>query len=274
MDEIILDGKEYISAKRAAKQTGYTKDYVGQLCRAGRLPARMIGRNWYVEESAVSAQRKSTLRHREDLHSNRVPEQHLLNQRQEGVIHQQPTKATRLTPRELASRSPMQQDNAPASRYGPRTIEEAFPMHYTTDDRPLIPTPIRRQRTSIAVEGEKVTDKQKEKRAISKATLTSPSEHVADARAVRKQRFGPTARVSADVVKEEKGKSVHEEISVKQEISKSKRPSALFSYFLLVVIGAVALVTFVASLAIHDTRSYSSSAEGLYELKTSGLELF
>lgn len=33
--------------------TGYAKDYVGQLCREGRVPARLVGRSWYVLESAL-----------------------------------------------------------------------------------------------------------------------------------------------------------------------------------------------------------------------------
>ena len=57
MDEITIDEKKYISSKRAAKITGYAKDYVGQLCREGRVPARLIGRNWYVLESAIQDHR-------------------------------------------------------------------------------------------------------------------------------------------------------------------------------------------------------------------------
>ena len=57
MDEIIIEDKKYVSSKRAAKETGYAKDYVGQLCREGRIPARLIGRNWYVLESAIQDHR-------------------------------------------------------------------------------------------------------------------------------------------------------------------------------------------------------------------------
>lgn len=53
MDELTLDGKKYLSSKRAAKVTGYAKDYVGQLCREGRVDARLVGRNWYVLESSI-----------------------------------------------------------------------------------------------------------------------------------------------------------------------------------------------------------------------------
>jgi hypothetical protein len=57
MDEILIDEKKYISSKQAAKLTGYAKDYVGQLCREGRVPARLVGRSWYVLESAIQDHR-------------------------------------------------------------------------------------------------------------------------------------------------------------------------------------------------------------------------
>jgi hypothetical protein len=57
MDEITIEGKVYISSKQAAKITGYAKDYVGQLCREGRVEARHIGRNWYVLEDAIREHR-------------------------------------------------------------------------------------------------------------------------------------------------------------------------------------------------------------------------
>jgi hypothetical protein len=57
MDEIVIEEKKYISSKRAAKITGYAKDYIGQLCREGRVPARLVGRNWYVLETAIQDHR-------------------------------------------------------------------------------------------------------------------------------------------------------------------------------------------------------------------------
>lgn len=57
MDEILIEEKKYVSSKQAAKLTGYAKDYVGQLCREGRVPARLVGRSWYVLESAIQDHR-------------------------------------------------------------------------------------------------------------------------------------------------------------------------------------------------------------------------
>lgn len=57
MDEIIIEEKKYVSSRQAAKITGYAKDYIGQLCREGRVPARLVGRSWYVLESAIQDHR-------------------------------------------------------------------------------------------------------------------------------------------------------------------------------------------------------------------------
>lgn len=57
MDELFIEDKKYISSKQAAKITGYAKDYVGQLCREGRVPARLVGRSWYVLEGAIQDHR-------------------------------------------------------------------------------------------------------------------------------------------------------------------------------------------------------------------------
>jgi hypothetical protein len=57
MNELTIDGKIYISSKKAAEITGYAKDYIGQLCREGHVDARMVGRSWYVLETSIRAHR-------------------------------------------------------------------------------------------------------------------------------------------------------------------------------------------------------------------------
>jgi len=52
-DTITMDGRTYLSSARAAQLVGYTKDYVGQLARAGKIDAKLVGRSWYVEEGSV-----------------------------------------------------------------------------------------------------------------------------------------------------------------------------------------------------------------------------
>ena len=55
MDEIELEGRKYISARKAAKQYGYTADYIGQLIRSGKLLGRKIGKGWFVEGVSLEA---------------------------------------------------------------------------------------------------------------------------------------------------------------------------------------------------------------------------
>ncbi|MDE2079461.1 MAG: hypothetical protein KGI73_03680 [Patescibacteria group bacterium] len=53
MDELEIQGKKYISSKRASELTGYAKDYIGQLARSGKIPGHRMGRAWYVDASAL-----------------------------------------------------------------------------------------------------------------------------------------------------------------------------------------------------------------------------
>lgn len=57
MDELVIDNLVYIPSRRAAEITGYAKDYVGQLCREGRIEAKLVGRSWYVLESSIREHR-------------------------------------------------------------------------------------------------------------------------------------------------------------------------------------------------------------------------
>lgn len=57
MDELVIGDKTYISSKRAAAITGYAKDYIGQLCREGRVEAKLVGRSWYVFEPSLKKHR-------------------------------------------------------------------------------------------------------------------------------------------------------------------------------------------------------------------------
>lgn len=57
--DLYFDGATYISAKRAAKISGYVNDYIGQLCRDGKLQAKMVGRSWYVSLESLIAHKNA-----------------------------------------------------------------------------------------------------------------------------------------------------------------------------------------------------------------------
>jgi hypothetical protein len=58
-DRIELEGKMYISSAEAAREMKYTKDYIGQLARAGKIDAKLIGRSWYVAEESLKEHKGS-----------------------------------------------------------------------------------------------------------------------------------------------------------------------------------------------------------------------
>lgn len=50
---VSFDGKDYISANRAAKLTGYNQDYIGQLARGNQILSRQVGKRWYVDRESL-----------------------------------------------------------------------------------------------------------------------------------------------------------------------------------------------------------------------------
>lgn len=62
MNTVVVDGKEYVKAKDLAKDLGYTTDYVGQLCRAEKVDAQLVGRSWYVNEESLREHKQSRYR--------------------------------------------------------------------------------------------------------------------------------------------------------------------------------------------------------------------
>jgi hypothetical protein len=58
---IYLKDKRYISAILAAEMTGYTSDYIGQLCRAKKIDANLVGKSWYVLEDEILKHKERNL---------------------------------------------------------------------------------------------------------------------------------------------------------------------------------------------------------------------
>lgn len=77
--DLYFDGKQYISSSRAAKISGYVNDYIGQLCRDGKLECRMVGRSWYVSLESLISHKESNggnvkSRARKNIPANTIPE--------------------------------------------------------------------------------------------------------------------------------------------------------------------------------------------------------
>ena len=132
MDELTFDGKVYISSKKAAKLTGYTTDYIGQLCRSGKLSSKMVGRNRYIEASALPQHKRS--KGKEAVSVARSEELKVRNNPTILLPQQQETHAGRRVqymPRVGDSIRP---------RYPSYVVHNALSLSYERDERPLYPS--------------------------------------------------------------------------------------------------------------------------------------
>ncbi len=55
MEPLEIEGKTYITTKNASAITGYESDYIGQLVRTEKVPAKRVGKVWYVDSLALKA---------------------------------------------------------------------------------------------------------------------------------------------------------------------------------------------------------------------------
>jgi len=59
MDAVTIKGVEYQRVSLLAKKFKYTTDYIGQLCRAKKVDAQLVGRSWYVNPLSLESHKKS-----------------------------------------------------------------------------------------------------------------------------------------------------------------------------------------------------------------------
>jgi hypothetical protein len=62
MKSIQINGKNYVKARDLAEDLGYTTDYIGQLCRGGKVDAELVGRTWYVDPESVHSHKATRYR--------------------------------------------------------------------------------------------------------------------------------------------------------------------------------------------------------------------
>lgn len=117
-DSIKIDGSEYISSSRAAKLAKYSSDYIGQLCRRGSIPGRLVGRTWYVNKECL-------LEHKIE-HRNRYNEERI--SRLKGMICRSSHSTGKVV---VHNEAPM------PTKYPPTQVK--WEMKYEQDLRPLLP---------------------------------------------------------------------------------------------------------------------------------------
>lgn len=136
METLVLDGKTFVKASKAARELGYTSDYVGQLCRSGQVNAHLVGRTWYVDQEQLSGHRVEKKR------------------------------MSRVKAREQAHRS-IEEHRKKALEVKQDPRERRVSIRYEGDDSDLIPTP-----RKLIVEAEAV---QKAAKLTQKVKAEEPS---------------------------------------------------------------------------------------------------
>lgn len=53
METLEHNGATYVKVSVLAKRFNYTTDYIGQLCRQGKVEAKLVGRSWFVREDSL-----------------------------------------------------------------------------------------------------------------------------------------------------------------------------------------------------------------------------
>lgn len=120
MDTVVFADKKYIKASKAALMSGYTADYVGQLCRKGKIDAVLLGKTWYVHEDSLASHKQNNA----DRSNSEVTRKDVRRQREE--------LDTEETHRAKTSAEPA---------HWRRLLET--PISYSAESEDLIPSPIR-----------------------------------------------------------------------------------------------------------------------------------
>lgn len=77
MEEIVIEGKHYLSSRRAAEEIGYSQDYVTHLAREGMLDARMVEGLWFISRTALDMHRaQATMKAEEKAEVNHEEHSH------------------------------------------------------------------------------------------------------------------------------------------------------------------------------------------------------
>jgi len=126
MEKVVLDGVSYLKASAAAKQFKYTADYIGQLCRAKKIDARLVGRTWFVNP-------ESLINHKSNKYST--------------VRSKSEDQATDITSNIKVISPVLKNSTAKSLRHEGHQPEESrnLKVAYEVDDESLIPEIIKRE---------------------------------------------------------------------------------------------------------------------------------
>lgn len=282
MEELTIGGKQYISSRRAAKLSGYAKDYIGQLCRGGVLPATMVGRSWYIEEDALKEHRK-TYRGEPVVDSTFW---------QDPEVNKEEGSTLGAIAHQYIAEKEQQRKN--------QLLEELYSLRYEPEQAPLVPevaakdkgeTPSLPQNADVGAEDQEeeaeaqkdntvaVAIKQQETTGDAQSNLrksTSPSNHILSLRSHQKAHHGPDSKGQISPVAHDRAERHPTEEQSQRAVKNMphKRGEDLFSatrlrYVPAVAGGAIFVLLLVAGIVLEQKIQYvHEEGVGLIEGKS------
>lgn len=215
-DSFIIEGKKYISSRRASAISGYASDYIGQLCRANKLDCKMIGRSWFVTEESLHLHKAAISR--EEANRNRI--ENLKGPKVQNVSSNTSSVSTSFVNNKVELSHPIASsvitqvtssvsDKSVAVSKVNEVVKGSIksPYTYSVDDRPLLP-----------VLNKKVTEENLSKKVEKVFETLQPATKIAEKISIAK--LQPVLPIK-DVV-ELKKKTVAKEI---ESVKVSKKPA-------------------------------------------------
>jgi hypothetical protein len=160
MINVTFDGVEYTKATHVAKQFGYTSDYLGQLCRAKKVNARLVGRSWFINVPSLEVHRKKKYQSKKTAEKPVAEEQDIEVKVTAGHVGGEvPITVTKSaqksdTPSKKYLRRVPAPD-APARKVAEKELESGgvkhVSVHYEADEHSLIPKVSERKAISLKV---------------------------------------------------------------------------------------------------------------------------
>lgn len=142
MKTVVLDGVQYTKASVIAEQFKYTSDYIGQLCRAKKIDARLVGRTWFVNEESLVEHKKSK--------HQKTPSSKTKKQASHKVVSADKPKETKTY--RINVNAPLKNKTVKSLPEKPLKIassdrNESVKIRYETDSEHLFPTVVKKSNT-------------------------------------------------------------------------------------------------------------------------------
>ncbi|MEK7505317.1 MAG: hypothetical protein AAB597_00260, partial [Patescibacteria group bacterium] len=184
IQNLVFEGKNFLSSSECARKFGYTRHYIARLCRRSEVSCRMHEGNWYVEEaSLISFREKAENKKKEhyaelsrSLKKNHIPpssvNKQVTDKKEPEIITSVPVQSVPLKPTDSVTTLPSKNIILPRPVNPARSAVRPRPsLKYTSDDRPLIPL-IRETRVFIEEKPFQVVRVVKKKNSLkNKSTL-------------------------------------------------------------------------------------------------------